>query len=283
MQFKMKDMLEPAVTSDRVALLQRLCSAIRLTSARTALLQTLFRAIHSYSATSSLAFLSTVAQDDLQPLFRVRTDSMLDALASRFQHDENTSGQILMLREHTHPVIKHVDVTTVAGVQNAIAAACLVFSHTLADIAVADLCSIAAEFDTAYWTKTISNRTFTLDTIIKRGLDDLIRENIRQKIKAMSLPKKMKHLLHNAGKHSNVYYPHFWYDKERLTKLDACRHAIIHHEGITLNDEDTKDSQEFFFNTTVYAGLVVSSMLGLGVTYPNLYSDWYKHISSGLS
>jgi hypothetical protein len=93
----------------------------------------------------------------------------------------------------------------------------------------------------------------------------------------MSLPRKMKLLLGNAGKHAKVEYPHFSYDKARLADLDSLRHQIIHGDGITLRVA-SRDSQEFFFNLTVYAGLITSSMLGLGITYPQFYVEWFEYL-----
>jgi len=174
---------------------------------------------------------------------------------------------------------EQADASAVAGTQSAIAAACLVFSHSLADVALEELCSLLADFNPGYWTKIISKRSFTLGKIAERGVDELTKESVRQKIKSMSLPTKMKHLLKNAGSHANVDYPSFTYERSRLAKLDASRHAVVHDEGVTLRVDDTKDSQEFFFNTTVYAALVVSSTLGLGVTYPQLYVRWLEHLA----
>jgi hypothetical protein len=116
-----------------------------------------------------------------------------------------------------------------------------------------------------------------LGKIISRGVDDLVRMSIREKIRTMSLPTKMKHLLANAGPHSKVHYPAFSFDRGRLDELDKSRHAIIHGEGVTLHI-NSRDSQEFFFNLTIYAGLVISSMLGLGISYPGFYNDWVQHL-----
>lgn len=247
------------------------------TSARKAVLQILFRAIRSYTATSALASLSSVAPEDLVPFFRSRSQPVIDIFRRAYPEDSTLPEDLRSWYEHVHP-------GTVSQTQNSIAAACLVFSHSLADSAVAELCCIAAEFDQAYWakTKTVSSRSVTLETVIKRGVDKLVRTTIREKIGHMSLPKKMNHLLQNASTHSVVHYPGFSYDNHRLAELDQFRHAVIHGEGITLQIS-ARDSQEVFFTLTVYAGLVVSSMLGLEIRYPDLFVDWMNDMAASLS
>ena len=79
-----------------------------------------------------------------------------------------------------------------------------------------------------------------------------LRIAIRTKIREMSLPKKMKLLLANAGAHAKVDYQAFVYDKRRLAALDEMRHEIIHGQGIAIKIED-KNSQEFLYHVVVYA------------------------------
>ena len=117
-----------------------------LTSARTAVHQALFRAIRSYTATSCLSSLSLVALEDLLPIFRKRSEPALRTLGSITDWD---TSLLERLKEHS-------DVDSVVSTQNAIAAACLVFSHSLADVAVAELCSIAADFNQPYWARTVA-------------------------------------------------------------------------------------------------------------------------------
>ena len=237
---------------------------------RNAVLQTLFRAIRSYTATSNLAALSLAAPEILLPIFRERSESTLRTLASSYAGNVGLSQFLSTMREVA-------DRSAVVGTQNAIAAACLVFSHSMADGAVEEFCLIAAIFDPAYWGSTVSSQTFTLKQIVDGGTEDLLRTSIRQKIPTMSLPTKMRHLLRNAGKHANVEHPNFSYDGKRLAELDALRHEIIHGESITLQVA-MRDSQEFFFNVTVHAGLIISSMLDLGITHRQLYVEWAEDL-----
>ena len=237
---------------------------------RNAVLQTLFRAIRSYTATSNLAALSLAAPEILLPIFRERSESTLRALVS-------TGALVEAFREVLSTMKEVADRSAVVGTQNAIAAACLVFSHSMADGAVEEFCLIASVFDPAYWGRTVSSQTFTLKKIVDCGTEGLLRTSIRQKIPTMSLPTKMRHFLRNAGKHANVEHPNFSYDGKRLAELDALRHEIIHGEGISLQVA-TRDSQEFFFNVTVHAGLIISSMLDLGITHRQLYVEWAEDL-----
>jgi hypothetical protein len=147
----------------------------------------------------------------------------------------------------------------------------------MADGAVEELCRLAADFDLSYWTRIVSSQTCTLERVLERGVEDLLQKSIREKIRTMGLPRKMRHLLANAGKHSKVEYDVFTYDRARLAELDSLRHEIIHREGIT-RQVASRDSQEFFFNLTAYAGLVTSSMLGLDITYPQYYIEWFGYL-----
>jgi|HubBroStandDraft_3_1064219.scaffolds.fasta_scaffold1049438_2 hypothetical protein len=46
---------------------------------------------------------------------------------------------------------------------------------------------------------------------------------------------------------------------------------------------ESKDSQEFFYNLTVYAGLVTSGIAGLGIKYPEFYREWADEIALRLT
>jgi hypothetical protein len=87
----------------------------------------------------------------------------------------------------------------------------------------------------------------------------------------------MKHIRSAAGKHCVVEYEHFKFNEEQLAAMDSTRHNIIHGEGITTKVEAT-DSQEYFFTLTAYACLVVSSKLGLGISYPGFMADYMKFV-----
>lgn len=240
-------------------------------SARLAVLRTLFRAVHSYTATSSLSVLAAAPPNVLLPLFMDRQESsgVRKMMASANFNDDTIS------RIGQRSATESVNVT-----QNAVAAACLVFAHSLADGAVADFCMVAADFDRTYWLQFVETQTLTIRQVVKEEPDVLLRFVIRKKIREMSLPKKMKYLVANAGAHAKVDYHAFIYDRQRLAELDQVRHRVIHGEGVALNIE-TKDSQDFFYNVIVYAGLVTSSMLGLGISYPGFYVEWIKDLIEG--
>jgi hypothetical protein len=167
---------------------------------------------------------------------------------------------------------------SVASAQNAVAAACLVFSHSLADVAVEELCMIAADFDRAYWVRLIETRSLTIRQLSQQNINDVLRNEIRKKIRILSLPRKMNHLLRHAGEHCRVEYPGFSYSRDRLAELDQIRHGLVHGEGITLQ-VNLRDSQEFFFQVTVYAGLVLASLLGLGMTLNSVIVEWAQVVT----
>jgi len=240
-----------------------------LLSIRSAVLDVLFRAIRSYSATSSLAAVSLAAPEGLLPVFRARSDQVVQNFVS--------SGAPSELSSMMAKFKGHGDEQALTDAQNAIAGACIVFSHSLADGGIQEFCLLAANFDMKYWSKVAANRTFTIESLVRRGEADILRTAVRAKITTMSLPSKMRYLLQQAGPHSKVDYPLFSYDKERLAEFDSLRHKIVHGEGITLSIP-TKDSPEYFFNLTIYAGLVTSSLLGLGITYPHIFFEWVQSV-----
>lgn len=155
-------------------------------------------------------------------------------------------------------------------------ASCLVFSHSLADGAIEDLCLIAASIDPSYWEKLIASRIITLGKIMEDGPDKVIEGQIRTKIHTLSLPKKMYHLLRNAGAHAKVTYSDFVFEKSRLLSLDKVRHDIVHGRGPA--ETDITDSPEFFFPMTMYAGFVVGSLIGADIGYPGIYVEWVEHL-----
>jgi hypothetical protein len=231
-------------------------------------MQILFRAIPTYTAISSLAHLSSASTEALVPIFRPRADSTLEKLLPLAQN-AGVAGFITAGMERAN-------LSTINGLRNSLNASCLVFSHSLADGAIEDLCLIAADFDPAYWKKVISKQTVSLGKIIEDGTDCVIERQIKSKIHTLSLPKKMDHLLRNAGKHANVTYSDFIFDKTRLLSLDRVRHEIIHGRGAA--ETDITDSQEFFFGMTMYAGVVAGSMIGADIAYPGIYVEWFEYL-----
>ena len=69
---------------------------------------------------------------------------------------------------------------SVRTTQNAIAAACLVFAHSLADGAIADFCMVAADFDKSYWLRTVDTQSLTIKQIVNENADTLLHFAIRK-------------------------------------------------------------------------------------------------------
>jgi hypothetical protein len=176
------------------------------------------RAIKSYTAASGLSALALVSGEELMPIFRRRSETGINTLVSSMGLDAS----------HLDALKKRAADVSLASAQNAVAAACLVFSHSLADVAIGELCMIAADFDRAYWVRRIENRTLTVRQIVKKDVNDLLRSEIQRKILAMGLPERMKHLRQHAGLHCEVHYPGFTYSQDRLDELDMIRHRLVH-------------------------------------------------------
>jgi hypothetical protein len=239
--------------------------------------QVLFRAITSYSAISNLAHLSSAKVDELLALFEGRLESGFRSFEKLSATSELSLSQDFLLR-----VRETTGRSSVTSVKNGLAAACVVFSHSLADGALEEFCLIAAECDSDYWVRVVADEVVTLRNAIDQGAEKLLRACLNKKIRQMSLPKKMKHLLRQAGKHAATRHPHFSFDKQQLERLDALRHEIVHRRGVSVVVEEP-DTQEFFYNTTLYAGLVLSSRFGLGITYESIIPAWLRSLLSSVS
>lgn len=134
---------------------------------------------------------------------------------------------------------------------------------------------IAADADNAAWENIVSNRSFSLETVKKYSASELVKMSIRQRIKESSLPEKIDLLRNKAGQHCAISEPalEFKYDQTRLKELDRLRHDVVHDKWIRVPNSPG-DSQEFFYGLTIYAGLVTASMLWLGISYPQIISEW---------
>src|SRR5579862_7658905 len=110
------------------------------------------RAMRSYTAANSLSALALVPGEDLMPIFRRRAELGMNTLLSKLGLEA----------ERLDALNQRMAEVSVASAQNAIAAACLVFSHSLADVGIDELCMVVADFDQASWVKLAENRTITV-------------------------------------------------------------------------------------------------------------------------
>jgi hypothetical protein len=158
-------------------------------AAKTEVYKTLFRAVRSYTATSALAALASAAPESLLPIYEARAEAGMKSVESILGMNQQCLPLLSQGMGVPDPLAffkKQSEISSVLGTQEAISAACMVFSHSLADVAISDLCLIAAAFDPRYWVRIVESQTVSIKRIAEESSDTLIQKQIRTKIYQMS-------------------------------------------------------------------------------------------------
>jgi hypothetical protein len=123
---------------------------------------------------------------------------------------------------------------TIRQAQVAVDAASIVFAHSVVDAAAFDFCRITALVAPRDWEPHLDQRQVTLSAVRESGYSEILERKLDEFFRQLerdSLLKKADYLLAKC-KPPDKWSPmdHYAYDRDRLGRLDALRHEIIHGE-----------------------------------------------------
>ncbi len=131
----------------------------------------------------------------------------------------------------------NLDTVTSALADNAsrgVEAAALVFTHSMAEELLMDLCRILAEVDRAPWEQKVENRKVTLHDLRERGQEEMSRELVEgylTELSKESIVKKADALLSVLQPDDiGSIIPGLQFDRESLEEVDTLRHECAHRE-----------------------------------------------------
>ena len=143
----------------------------------------------------------------------------------------------------------------VADFEAAVDAASLIFSHSVADAAIFELCEITASVRPSDWEHAVSSKKLSLSDVQGMEYSGLLQAAVAAHIRQVerdSLPEKIKKLIALCRPGAGILsYSGYQFSEERLSQIDQERHEVTHNAGPRL--VETIDGDIDFLERTVFA------------------------------
>lgn len=211
----------------------------------------------------------------------------------QFVQDELVSGDFKHLlknpdafvREgHDSALIKAMTEGAAGSFEQSLDSAALVFAHSILDAAVHDCLWISAFSAPRDWMEFVGKRSILLSELETRSpaehltvavsgeLDRLERESLLKKVDRLfqlCKPKKQTYLTNG-----------FRFDRDRLEKLDALRHAIVHTPGRRRQFPELADDLDFLRKSGLHLVVMLSETYVAGLNTQELLTAYQRRNSS---
>lgn len=145
--------------------------------------------------------------------------------------------------------------------QAAVDAASIIFAHSLLDGALIDYCRVTALVAPEDWESLIEQRQIKLCDMRGTPYEEMIKRKLVEffgQLDKESLLKKADLLLARCKPPAHWSPMHnYAYDRDRLERVDAYRHSVIHGESLGLGIAEADENLSFLQKTSLFfMGLV---------------------------
>ena len=149
-------------------------------------------------------------------------------------------------------------------------ASTLVFAHSILDAAVFDSVRICAMTVPEQWVDMIGNRKIPLAEVGKTSYPELLRGAIKDELARLereSLLSKVDRVFQVCRPTKQEYLTNgFYFDRDRLTRLDDLRHKVIHSPGGDWGFETLYEDLDFMRNSGLHIFALVAERFGLSLS-----------------
>jgi len=156
-------------------------------------------------------------------------------------------------RDAKRKVVKSVASIRWKDVRLAVNAATLLFSHSLLDAWLLEVCRLTAIVDPPYWESLVERKQVELGQVRAKRYEQLVHEKVRALLKGLerdSMLKKVDCILAQCRPaRISSHNPSWRFDRAKLAELDRLRHDIVHRRVLVGRVPDALDVAFYFFET----------------------------------
>lgn len=153
-------------------------------------------------------------------------------------------------------------VNTIADARVAVAAASVVFAHSLLDAAIDEYCAVSAMICPGDWLECVDESTVTLRQARTAPADELLDNALSvylKKLSNKSIVNKIKTLLQVCRPGSSEILKNYLFDADRIERFDKLRHDLVHEGAFDRVGSDTAADER----TNVYLSALITHRYGL--------------------
>lgn len=199
-------------------------------------------------------FLAVFAQDPRSEKILVDKDGSHGPLSAEVQE---------ILRQGTTD-------TALTNANAAINAACIVFAQSILDDCAMSYCKVCALMKPEDWEQQLDKRKVDFNQLREKPYERVRQELIELRLNQLereSLITKVD-ILFSLCRPAQDFEPikNYFYDRERLLRIDGQRHRIIHENGFGELLADVDSDLEFVSKTANYLMSLVNSRYGVQIS-----------------
>jgi hypothetical protein len=173
------------------------------------------------------------------------------------------------LTKTTHFLREQLTEQAMKNASYSLDAASLVFAHTVLEDGINSYLGITYHFAPDFWKDRVKKKQFDLETVMEKGLDDLVTSLISKEIwsirRSESLGKKVELLLAICKPTGPPGYPEYNFDAARLKAIDKLRQDIVHGDLLGTAIADIDEKLEYLRNTGMHFFMMMHKSLGLRI------------------
>lgn len=170
-------------------------------------------------------------------------------------------------RDARWKVVKSVATIRWSDVRRTVDAATLVFSHSLLDAWLLDVCRLTSIVNPSYWESLVERKQVELGQVRARGYEDLLHEKVGVLLKGLerdSMLKKVDSILAQCRPAKMpLHIPGYRFSRAKLAELDELRHDIVHRGVLGRVVPDALDVAVYLFETQELVMLCVKRRFDL--------------------
>lgn len=184
---------------------------------------------------------------------------------------------------HDSTLIKAMTEGAVASFEESLDSAGLVFAHSILDSAVHDCLWISAFSAPRDWIEFIGKRSIPLSELETKSPAEHIKLALSgelDRLERESLLKKVDRLFQLCKPKKQMYLTNgFKFDRDRLERLDALRHAIVHAPGKRRQFPSVADDLDFLRKSGLHLVVMLSETYEAGLNTRELLAAYQRRNS----
>jgi hypothetical protein len=185
---------------------------------------------------------------------------------------------------HDSTLIKAMTEGAVGNFEESLDAAALVFAHSILDSAVHDCLWISAFSAPRDGMEFVGKRSIPLSELETKSPAEHLKAAVSSELDRLereSLLKKVDRLFQLCKPKKQTYLTNgFRFDRDRLQRLDALRHAIVHAPGMRRQFAELADDLEFLRKSGLHLLVMLSETYVAGLNTQELLAAYQRRNSS---
>lgn len=227
---------------------------------------------------SSLVSVFKAGLDPAQTEFRKQYAQIAEARTKNLEEEE--PWKLPMSREgflQNGGVEKIVELATCNTVNDAkwgADAALVVFSHSMLDSALSDLCRISALISPRDWLPCVSKRKVDLCDVETGTFGDLLRRKLDEFLDELERDPLIKRAdllwarCHPEGSFNPI--KGYKFDRNTIQELDRIRQGVVHGDLIGKLIPEAQEKSDYLISTAFFFGDMLSERYGLKLSYMHM-------------